>query len=76
MLIGFTLQENISKWGENFVQNHPNYTFEKLEQAFCKCFQTMKNDEEVYMQLMNFQQQVGEWVEVYYKRLLKLNNYL
>jgi hypothetical protein len=29
-LIGFTLQ-NISKWGENFVQDHPNYTFDELE---------------------------------------------
>jgi hypothetical protein len=30
-LIGFTLQNNISKWGENFVQDHPNYTFDELE---------------------------------------------
>jgi hypothetical protein len=37
-LIDFTLQKNISKWGENFVQDHPNYTFEELEQTFCKCF--------------------------------------
>jgi hypothetical protein len=62
--IGFTLQENISKWGENFVQDHPNCNFEKLEQAFCKRFRTMKNDEEVYMQLKNLQQ-VDEWVEIY-----------
>jgi hypothetical protein len=34
-LFGFTLQNNISKWGENFVQDHPNYTFDELElQAF------------------------------------------
>jgi len=30
-LIGFTLQNNISKWSENFVQDHPNYTFDELE---------------------------------------------
>jgi hypothetical protein len=30
-LFGFTLQNNISKWGENFVQDHPNYTFDELE---------------------------------------------
>jgi hypothetical protein len=36
----------------------------------------MKNDEEVYMQQRNLQQQVGERVEVYYDRLLKLANYL
>jgi hypothetical protein len=35
----------------------------------------MKNDEEVYMQLKNLQQ-VDEWVEVYYKHLLKVTNYL
>jgi hypothetical protein len=36
----------------------------------------MNNDEEVYMQLRNFQQQVGERIKVYYKCLLKLVNYL
>jgi len=36
----------------------------------------MKNDEEVYMQQRNLQQQIGEWVEVFYGRLLKLANNL
>jgi hypothetical protein len=36
----------------------------------------MKNDEEVYMQLRTFQQQIDEWVEIYYKCLLKFINYL
>jgi hypothetical protein len=35
-LFDFTPKDNISKWGEIFVQNHPNCTFEELEQAFCK----------------------------------------
>jgi hypothetical protein len=35
-LFGFILKDNISKWGENFVQNHPNCTFEELEQTFYK----------------------------------------
>jgi hypothetical protein len=35
-LFGFTLRDNISKWGENYVQDHPNCTFEEMEQAFCK----------------------------------------
>jgi len=34
-LFGFTLKDNIFKWGENYVQNHPNCTFEELEQTFC-----------------------------------------
>jgi hypothetical protein len=34
-LFSFILRNNISKWGENFVQDHPDYTFDKLEQTFC-----------------------------------------
>ncbi len=60
-LFGFTLLNNILEWGENFVQDHSNCTFEELEQAFYKCFQIVNNDEEIYMQLRNLQQQVGEW---------------
>jgi hypothetical protein len=30
-LFGFVLQYNILEWGKNFVQDHPNCTFEKLE---------------------------------------------
>ncbi len=48
-LFGFTLQNNILKWGENFVQDHPNCIFDELERAFCKCLQIVKNDEKVYM---------------------------
>jgi hypothetical protein len=33
-LFGFTLKNNISKWGENFVQNHPNRTFESRSKHF------------------------------------------
>jgi hypothetical protein len=62
-LFGFTLQNNILERVENFVQYHLNYTFDELEQAFCKCFQILKNDEKIYMQLRNLQQ-VGERVEV------------
>jgi hypothetical protein len=75
-LFGFTLPDNILEWGENFVQDHPYCIFEELEQAFCKHFQIVKNDEEIYMQLKNFQQQVDEQIEIYYKRLLKLVNRL
>jgi hypothetical protein len=34
-LFGFIL-DGIYEWGENFVQNYPNCTFENLEQLFCK----------------------------------------
>jgi hypothetical protein len=48
-LFGFTFIDNIFEWGDNFVQDHPNCIFEELEQAFCKRFIIVKNDEEVYM---------------------------
>ncbi len=35
-LFGFILKDSISKWGKNYVHDHPNYTFEELEQTFCK----------------------------------------
>ncbi len=48
-MFGFTLKDNIFEWGQNYVQDHPNYTFEESAQTFCKRFKIMKNDEEVYM---------------------------
>jgi hypothetical protein len=48
-LFGFTFRDNIFDWGENYVQNHPNYILKKLEQAFCKQFKIVNNDEVVYM---------------------------
>jgi hypothetical protein len=50
-VFGFTLNDTIFEWGENYVQDHPNCIFEELEQTLCKRFKIMKNDEEVYMQL-------------------------
>jgi hypothetical protein len=48
-LFGFTLRDNISGWGENYVQDHQNCIFEELEQAFCKRFKIVKNNEKAYM---------------------------
>ncbi len=50
-MFGFTFKDNIYEWGENNVQDHLNYNFEKLEQTFCKRFRTIKNNEKVCMQL-------------------------
>jgi hypothetical protein len=30
-LFGFTFRDNIFEWGENYIQDHPNCTFEELE---------------------------------------------
>ncbi len=48
-LFSFTFKNNIFEWGENYIQDHTNCTFEELEQTFFKRFRTVKNDEEVYM---------------------------
>ncbi len=48
-LFGFILWNNISKWGKNFMQYHPNRTFKELEQTFCKHFRIVKNDKKIYM---------------------------
>ncbi len=50
-----------------------NCTFEKLEPTFYKRFKTLKNNEEVYMQLQNIQQQTTKHVEVYYDSLKVTN---
>jgi hypothetical protein len=57
-LFGFTFRDSSFEWGEYFVQNHPNYILEELEQAFCKRFKFVKNDEKVYMQMQNIQCQM------------------
>jgi len=75
-MFSFTLKDSISKWGGNYVQDHPRCTFEELEQTFCKRFKVVKNNEKVYMQLQNIQQQTVELVEVYYECMLKLTNCL
>jgi alkylhydroperoxidase/carboxymuconolactone decarboxylase family protein YurZ len=75
-LFGFTLRYDILEWGKKFVHDHLNCTFEELEQTFCKHFQTMENDEKIYMQLKNLHQKVSKWVELYYKCSLKLVNCL
>jgi hypothetical protein len=35
-MFGFTLKDNIFEWAQNYVQDHPNCTFEELAQTFCK----------------------------------------
>jgi hypothetical protein len=53
-LFNFTLKYHISEWGKKFVKIIPNYTFKELKKTFYKHFQTVKSDEEFYMQLKNF----------------------
>ncbi len=79
-LFGFTFkdgtEDNILEWNENFIRDRFNCMFGKLEEVFCKWFQTVKNDEKVYSQLRNIQGQIVECVEVYYEQLFKFTNCL
>ncbi len=72
----FTLKDNTFDQCNNYIQDHPNYRFVDLEQAFCKRYQSMQNDELVYLKLKNLKRKSIERVEVYYERLLKLTNSL
>jgi len=71
----FTLKDAILEWGENFMQS-PEMFFCRVKSSFCKQYQTMQTNNQVYMALYVIKQGVTEKVEVYYKRILKLANCL
>jgi hypothetical protein len=45
------LKDNPCDLCNNYVQDNPNYEFANLEQAFCRHYCTMQNDERVYLNL-------------------------
>ncbi len=53
----FTLKDNAFDWCNNYVQDHPNYRSTNLEQAFCRHYRTMQNDEQVYLKLKNLRRE-------------------
>jgi len=71
----FTLKDAILEWGENFMQS-PEMFFCRVKSSFCKQYQTMQTNNQVYMALYVIKQSVTEKVEVYYTRILKLANCL
>jgi hypothetical protein len=56
--------------------DYPYCTFAKLQLIFCKRYNKVLNDEQVYMQFKNMKEEKNERVEVYCERLLKLANSL
>jgi hypothetical protein len=50
-LFCLTLHNAISKWGFFFMKAHLVFIFEKLEVAFCKCYQKIQTNEQTYMAL-------------------------
>jgi hypothetical protein len=52
-LFGFTLQDNIFELGRSFFAWSFYLYFVELEQVFCKCYKTDKNDEHIYTKLKN-----------------------
>jgi hypothetical protein len=43
------LKDNASNYCNNYLWDHLNYIFANLDQAFCKQYQVMQNDEHVYL---------------------------
>jgi hypothetical protein len=64
------------EWGENFMQAHPIGKFKELQVVFCKHYQKVQTNEQVYIKLQMIKQGGNKKVEVYYDRILKLANYL
>ncbi len=48
-LFNFTLRNNAFDWCNNYMRNNPNCRLIDLEQAFYRHYQTMQNDEQVYL---------------------------
>jgi hypothetical protein len=44
-LFNFTLKNNASNCCNSYMRDHPNYRFTNLEQVFCRCYQTIYNNE-------------------------------
>ncbi len=75
-LFCFTLRDAISKWGFFFMRTPLVCRFEELEVTFCKRYQKVQMDEQVYMALRMLKQGGNEKVEIYYERILKVANCL
>jgi hypothetical protein len=61
---------------KNKMRAHLVYRFDELEVTFYKCYQKVQMHEQVYMALWMIKQGGDEKVEIYYKCILKLANYL
>jgi hypothetical protein len=47
----FTLRNAMSEWGETFMKFHLVCKFEELKVAFCKRYQKVQMDKQMYMAL-------------------------
>ena len=75
-LFGYSLREGASEWFSNYLSDYPLTTFDALTTAFRKRYRMINSKEEAYRQLNHLTQQIGEKVEAYYKRLMKIAHLL
>jgi hypothetical protein len=47
-------------WCNNYFRDYPYCIFVELQLAFCKRYKKAQNDEQVYLQLKNMKNEVGE----------------
>ncbi len=62
-------------WGDNFVNNHLDYTFNKFAQTFCRRYRKVQMNEQVYMTLRIIKQNLNERVEEYYEWIFTLASF-
>ncbi len=48
-LFNFMLRDNAFDWCNNYMCDHPKCRFVDLEQALCKQYRIVQNDEQVYI---------------------------
>jgi hypothetical protein len=68
----WTLQDMTLTWEDNFVNNHPDYTFNKFAQVFYTRYNKVQMDEQVNMTLKIIKQNLNKKVKEYYKQILNL----
>lgn len=59
-------------WGDNFVNNHLDYTFNEFAQVLCRTYYKVETDEQVHMTFNIVKQNLNKRLEEYYKPILNL----
>jgi hypothetical protein len=61
------LRDTTLTWGDNFVNNRLNCTFNKFAQVFCRRYEKVEMNEQVYMTSKIIKHNLNKRVEEYYE---------
>jgi hypothetical protein len=67
ILLCTTLTDKVQKWADDYLDMHPNCTWEQFKVAFKKCYWEQQIDEQVYAALKTLKKGDNERVEDYYE---------